>query len=324
MLSKTLEYGPDAYRAEQAQDLELRSGCPVLTCMLTAGIAAWDAIRLFDVNDDNAAFAMAMVATGTAVSTIAGTFITASSTTFGLGPIAWFGVALSLSGFLLYLFFKDSEMEIWLKNGPFSEKTSTKLAFLKQPDKAFHYFISQLMSLSITTYKSDNFIHEPERYNTFKKLGATHAIFVRTNLLQLINSNKVKIHFYAREAIRKITAVTTRTGRSTETSLVNISSNNTAVLKIEDTQEGRLYYLKHNKKIPKTTNNNSLWRYWKYEEQKLEPAFVVRMQLHIENMIFPAPHLSSKQPDSVPTSEPTFGDDSWWANQIDYPHREVK
>jgi hypothetical protein len=99
--------------------------------LLTAGMAGWEAFRLSAKNDDDASAAMYMVAVGTVMSTIAtGLFTTSAPILFGMGPIAWLGIGIAVTGALLYMLFLDTPIEEWLKNGPFADDPSEQYAHL--------------------------------------------------------------------------------------------------------------------------------------------------------------------------------------------------
>ncbi|AXN05020.1 toxin VasX, partial [Vibrio anguillarum] len=199
---------------------------------LTAGIAGWDAMRRWQENDLDASVAMGMVAIGTLTTTVAtGFFTTSAPVLFGMGPVAWLGIGLSVAGFALYMFWKDTPMEAWLKNGPFGQSPSATYAHLQDPTTAFERFIGLIFNLSVKAYRLGAQTEFPEVFTQqMQVLGATHVIHVNTNLAALLNAQSVTVEFYARQAIEKKTITSSRTGSRESSELINLSPHNVTVI----------------------------------------------------------------------------------------------
>ncbi|MGT0149904.1 hypothetical protein ACT691_11465 [Vibrio metschnikovii] len=172
---------------------------------LTAGIAGWDAIRHWQNNDRDASVALGMLAIGTLTTTVAmGLFTNSAPVLFSMGPVAWLGIGLAVAGFALYMFWKDTPMEAWLKNGPFGQSPSPTYAHLQDPTTAFERFIGLIFTLSVNAYRLGAQTEFPKKFTEqMQRLGVTHVIYVNTNLAALLNAQSVRVEFYARQAIEK-------------------------------------------------------------------------------------------------------------------------
>lgn len=306
------------------QHLQLLKVASFAAGMLTAGIAVWDSVRLYSAKDNDAAMAMGMVAVGTAMTSIASTFFI-SSGFLGFGPIAWLGIGIAVAGGLLYYYFKDTPIETWLKNGPFGEEPATNgdYAKLQEPQEAFTQLINLVMSLSISTYSIDKIKLIPEDVEKFKLCGVTHGVLVRSNLLQLLNAEQVKLRFFARQAIKKHSKQITRTNTNpkAETTIIKQVKVSSSVIDTIDTNEGKLYLLNFNLKVPKETSELS-WPRIGTRIETFEPHFSVRAQLSIGDLAFPRLPLDQLDQKADPKADPKFTDkDYYWADEQHYPLR---
>ncbi|MDC5707238.1 hypothetical protein OPW41_20690 [Vibrio europaeus] len=289
--------------------------------LLTAGIAAWDTFKLAKNNDIDASIAMGMVATGTLVTTIAtGLFTTSAPVLFGMGPIAWLGIGVAVTGLALYTFFKDSPMEIWLKNGPFGADPSSNYNHLQDPKVAFNRFISLLFNLSIKSYRIEaETSFSKEITNRFKAQGVTHVVYLNTNLASLLNINAIDIHFHARQAIQRVTETISRTsvyGPDIETNVINQSKHDLAVIHQEDVEGGCAYFIQHNLTIPESYSEYSVWKNRSYT-YKFLPVLVIRARLQVEELYLPALPLEKQDEPSVPTANPDFTEeDKRWIKMV--------
>ncbi|QDO84264.1 hypothetical protein FM037_14765 [Shewanella psychropiezotolerans] len=290
--------------------------------MLTAVICLWDAARLYSNQDKDAAFAMGMVAIGTGLSSFASTFIASSSTFLGLGPIAWLGIAIAIGGGLLYYYFKDSPIETWLKNGPFgaSPATSGDYASLQQPQQALSQFINLIMSVSITVYPLDKVKIGPDTRAVLADKGVTHGIMLRSNLLQLLNADKIKVRFFARQAIAKTIKQVRRYGNSHSVEIINVDTINSTVIDSVTSAEGRVYFVVFDKKLPKDGMDNSWFKMTRPDFYTHQPHFMVRAQIEVDGQAFPALPINELNVLADPQAAPAFNEqDRYWADELNYP-----
>ncbi|MBL4831905.1 MAG: hypothetical protein JKY55_18745 [Aliivibrio sp.] len=288
--------------------------------MLTAAIAAWDASRLYSAQDKDAAMAMSMVALGTGISSIASTFISASTTLLGLGPIAWLGIAIAIGAGVLYYYFKDSPMETWLKNGPFGESpaTSGDYELLQDPQVALSQFINLIMSLSVTVYPIEQIKIDANALVMLKGKDVTHAVMLRSNLLQLINDDRVNVRVFARQSIAKTTEKIRRTGRSKSTDIITPDHSNTPIIDSLTTAEGRLFFMAFNKPVPKNSFSNS-WFKTQPNIYTYQPHFMVRAQIEIDDQAFPTLPINELAASDNPKALPVFSEhDKYWADELNY------
>ncbi|TQP97817.1 hypothetical protein FLL78_17700, partial [Vibrio cholerae] len=289
---------------------------------LTAGIAGWDSMRRWQENDLDASVAMGMVAIGTLTTTVAtGFFTTSAPVLFGMGPVAWLGIGLSVVGFALYMFWKDTPMEAWLKNGPFGQSPSATYAHLQDPTTAFERFIGLIFTLSVKAYRLGPQTEFSEVFTQqMQALGATHVIHVNTNLAALLNAQSVTVEFYARQAIEKKTITSSRTGSRETSELINLSSHNVSVIHQEQRNEGTAYFVKYDLTVPEYSTDFSLLMMRSYQ-YRYQPVFVLRTKLHVEQACFPTLALEERDDSRAVNVVPTFrldnnSDQDWAQNTV--------
>ncbi|WP_028021527.1 hypothetical protein [Enterovibrio calviensis] len=289
---------------------------------LTAGIALWDSIRLFNRHDYDASIAQGIIFAGTLVTTITtGFFTTSAPTLFGMGPAAWLGISIALAGFALYIHFKDSPMEIWLKNGPFRDSPPQKYLHLQDGNIAFNRFIDILFNVSLKMYHISKDTLLPEDIaKTMQLRGATHVIWVDTNLAALLNQNMVKAELFVRQSILQKTTKAKRASilESESSQIIKKDKKNSPILGQEISTNGYAFFVKHDIKIPEANTEFSFWSTTP-QAHTYKAAFVARARLIVGETVFPGPNLD----ESIPTnsrslsSTPTFEDDEkYWINQI--------
>ncbi|OXX29046.1 toxin VasX [Vibrio sp. V08_P9A1T1] len=289
---------------------------------LTAGIAGWDAMRCWQENDLDASVAMGMVSIGTLTTTVAtGFFTTSAPVLFGMGPVAWLGIGLSVAGFALYMLWKDTPMEAWLKNGPFGQSPSATYAHLQDPTTAFERFIGLIFNLSVKAYRLGAQTEFPEVFTQqMQALGATHVIHVNTNLAALLNAQSVAVEFYARQAIEKKTITSSRTGSRETSELINLSSHNVTIIHQEQRNEGTAYFVKYDLTVPEYSTDFSLLMMRSYQ-YRYQPVFVLRTKLHVEQASFPTLALEERDDSRAVNVVPTFAldnnsDQDWAQNTV--------
>ncbi|CCN69157.1 toxin VasX [Vibrio nigripulchritudo] len=281
--------------------------------LLTAGIAAWDSYKLFESSDTDAGLAMGMVAMGTLVTTLATGLFTSSATFLGLGPIAWIGVGIAVLGFVLYTIFKDTPIEVWLKNGPFGKDPSKEYKHLQDPKTAFNRFIGLIFNISIKSYSVEKQTELPASITEeVTALGATHVIWVNTNLASLFNKEKLKIEFFARQGIWRKTKETSRMGIDYSAELSEVRSNNLRVLKKVNTFDGYAFFVKHDLPLKSTSLETNMFKSKAYTHTYFR-AFNIRVRLRANDTIYPGPELDETFDNSKISSSPSFNkkDEDW-------------
>ncbi|WP_339719019.1 toxin VasX [Marinomonas primoryensis] len=285
--------------------------------LLTAGMAGWEAIRLSAKNDDDASMAMAMVAVGTTMSTLAtGLFTTGAPILFGMGPIAWLGIGIAVTGALLYMLFLDTPIEEWLKNGPFADDPSEQYAHLQDNNVAFERFVHCLFSVDIKAYQYGRQTGLPDAFNdTMQSKGVTHAIQVSSNLAALMGEDNARIEFYARPAIQEKVETRSRIGISHDEEVKPLGSKLLSILAQSDGPDSTVYFVKHDVALP-ATHSDSAWLGGKYHSYTYAKAFIARVRLHIGDEVFPMPALDQANFEAPVFDPPHFTDDEKsWINQ---------
>ncbi|WP_415891622.1 hypothetical protein ACMXYN_09590 [Neptuniibacter sp. PT8_73] len=282
---------------------------------LTTAIAVWDTCLLISAQDKDAAAAMAMVAIGTGLSTF-GSLYTA---TFLMSPLGWIGLTIALVGFGLYMLFKDSPMETWLKNGPFGARPDQTgdYKYLQQPDKAWQHFINLIMNLRIKTYPIDQIELSDEQRRKLAGKGVTHGVWLTSNLFGLSNSEHPTLHFYARQAILTSTQKFSRIGDHKPTEGVEqVDSTDALLLDQHKRDNGHIFFYRFNKTVPRDNMEyqflgNNAYSY------KYKAHFHTRAQLQIGDHTFPTPPLNKEEEAGSPSTTPTFKKgEYWWADEF--------
>ena len=181
------------------KNITLLKGTGIVGGILTTAVAIWDTAILIGEQDKDAAFGMGMFAAGTAISTI-GSLYTA---TFLLSPLGWIGLAIALTGFGLYLLFKDSPTQNWLTNGPFGKAPAKKghYAYLQEPQQGYQSLLSLILNIQIKIYPLHQVEIPADLRMRAEGLGATHAVWLSSNLLGIFDPDKVKIELHAKAAV---------------------------------------------------------------------------------------------------------------------------
>ncbi|MDA0150461.1 toxin VasX [Vibrio sp. LaRot3] len=285
---------------------------------LTAAIAGWDTIKLYQHNDLDASLAMGMITAGTLTTTVAtGFFTTSSPFLFGMGPVAWIGIAIALVGFMLYQWFKDSPIETWLKNGPFGQDPSDDYAHLQDNDIAFNRFIGLVFHLTSSIHRLDSQTpFSTQINNLMKSKGATHVVLLETNIASLIQNTKQTTSFFARESIFAITRDLTKANGNNET-IKPIKTNryNSPIIDIIKYDAGYAYFLRNEIKKPQeapmkyspSTRISKITRYGH--------GFIIRATIKVGNLTLPTPPLEETQSTAIPL-EPNFKNDKQWLQSI--------
>ena len=282
---------------------------------LTTAVAVWDTCLLISAQDKDAAAAMAMVALGTGLSTF-GSLYTA---TFLMSPLGWIGLTIALVGFGLYMLFKDSPMETWLKNGPFGARPdhTGDYKYLQQPDKAWQHFINLIMNLRIKTYPIDQIELSDEQRRKLAGKGVTHGVWLTSNLFGLSSSEHQTLHFHARQAILTSTQKFSRIGDHKPTeSVEQIDSTDALLLDQHKRDNGQIFFYRFNKTIPRDNMEYQFMGNNAYSH-KYKAHFHTRAQLQIGKHTFPTPPLNKEKEAGSPSTTPTFTKgEYWWADEF--------
>ncbi|WP_137170274.1 toxin VasX [Marinomonas sp. FW-1] len=288
--------------------------------LLTAGMAGWEALRLSAKNDDDASAAMYMVAVGTVMSTFAtGLFTTSAPILFGMGPVAWLGIGIAVTGALLYMLFLDTPIEEWLKNGPFAEGPGEQYAHLQDNKVAFERFVNCLFSVDIKAYQYGRQTALPEGFNAaMQAKGVTHAIRVSSNLAALMGEDNARIDFYVRPAaLEKIETRSSRTAAISHDEEVKTLGNRALpILAQSDGSDSTVYFVKHDVALPQA-HSESAWFGGKHHTYTYSKAFIARVRLHIGDEVFPMPALDKVTFEDEVFDPPHFTEDEKsWINQV--------
>ncbi|HGO5292198.1 TPA: toxin VasX [Photobacterium damselae subsp. damselae] len=252
--------------------------------VLTAALAAWDALRAWDKNDKDAAFAAGMLASGTAVTTLATTFY---SSLFMGGPIGWFGLAIAIAGGLGCLWFKDRPIESWLANGPFGKDKEARFrdeyAVLEDPKQALMTWLNFIIGIKVTVYpmnKVTGQLHlSADVLQRVKAKPKTHCIHIATNLPIALNEKNITIE--AVQAIKE-TQLTLNTAH-TSTKLMKLQALSPEGI----TSVGNSFiYFVNAPKLPEKKPITGMRTQTLYEE-----VVLVKARVTYQGTVFPLPSL---------------------------------
>lgn len=280
--------------------------------VLTTAVAVWDTCLLISAQDKDAAAAMAMVALGTGLSTF-GSLYTA---TFLMSPLGWIGLTIALVGFGLYMLFKDSPMETWLKNGPFGQRPdhTGDYKYLQQPDKAWQHFINLILNLRIKTYPIAKIELSEDLRRELAGKGITHGVWLTSNLFGLSRPEQQTLRFHARQAILTNTIKQSRFDKTETLSVDQLDPFDAPMLYQHKLDNGYVFFYRFNKTVPKKDGKFWPGPTYVYEHQA---HFHTRAQLQIDEHTFPTPPLSKEEEAGSPSRIPTFTKgEYWWANEF--------
>lgn len=289
--------------------------------LLTAGIAAYDNVNLVSHNDTDAAIGMGMVAVGAFIG--AWSSIAAAGTLGStLGPL---GIVLGIAGGLLYMWLKDTPIEVWISNGPFSKDPSDDYAHLQDADIAFKRLLSLLIAFDARAYSvSDEVILSADAKALLLDTDATHIVLVHSNLAQLLNQDKVELSLFAREGILEYQRIRSRSPDfAYEQNVINMDSSNIQSISHKETNNGDLYLFKFEKKVPDDKSETN-WIFMRFYEYHYEPAFIIRARLLVDDIVMPSPPLDdAMEPNYQLNQIPSFNEqDKFWIKSIATPKYE--
>ncbi|SHO59331.1 hypothetical protein [Vibrio quintilis] len=176
--------------------------------VITAGLMAWDAYRLWGNRDYDAAIGTSIMAAGTLLGTIGATFFETSATFLGLGPVGWFTLLVVGAGFAITYYCTDQPMEVWLKNGPFGKAPAEDgvYAYLSDsPEDAYIQLLNLFVNLKVECYAIDSSPLRADKKQLLKARHYSHYIYVHSNIAQLLNMSKqdLQIHTRFREVVEQ-------------------------------------------------------------------------------------------------------------------------
>ena len=233
-----------------------------------------------------------------------------------MGPIAWLGIGIAVTGALLYMLFLDTPIEEWLKNGPFAEDPGEQYAHLQDNKVAFERFVNCLFSVNIKAYHYDRQTGLPEGFNTaMQAKGVTHAIRVSSNLAALMGEDNARIEFYARPAMQEKVETRSRIGISHDEEVKLLGGRQVQILEQSDGLDSTVYFVKHDAALPDAHSDSSLWG-GKVHSYTYAKAFIARVRIYIGEDVFPMPALDQLTFEDEVFDPPHFTEnEKSWINQ---------
>ncbi|WP_155742041.1 hypothetical protein [Vibrio nigripulchritudo] len=282
-------------------------GC--IAGLVTSGIALRDSLISFSENDHDAGAAMGLVAIGSALSSFA--YLGAKGSLLSL--LGWWGLGFAVVGGLLYIGLKDSEMERWLKNGPFSDFPAGSLMQLQDSDIGYRHLVNLLLNFGVNLSTLERFIDNSdieipqEALSQIHSSGSTHVIYLRSNLHHILNTDLINESLYIREsALQEIREVDSGNLYASP-KFFPLSAENMVVQYEHNVLDGKLYFVTFTKPVPHT-KQQLIPQTYKMHEFSYQRAITVRAQLTVDEHSFPLPPMD-KPIDSPVRGIPHFDDD---------------
>ncbi|MDP2570627.1 hypothetical protein Q8W40_00425 [Vibrio penaeicida] len=296
-----------------AQEISRLTYAGCIAGLVTSGLALRDALISFSENDHDAGAAMGLVAIGSALSSFASLGAKGSL----LAMLGWWGLGFAVVGGLLYIWLKDSEMERWLKNGPFSDSPPDNLTQLQDSDIGYRHLVNLLLNFGVNLSTLERFIENSdieipqEALLQVHSSGSTHVIYLRSNLHHILNTDLINESLHIREsALQEIREVDSGNLYASP-KFFSLSADNMAVQYEHNVLDGKLYFVTFTKPVPQT-KQQLIPQTYKMHEFSYQRAITVRAQLTVDEHSFPLPPMD--QPiDSPVRGIPLFdNDDIGW------------
>jgi len=165
---------------------------------VTVGLLVWDSIRDWRAQDRDAAIAALISATGISVAILAGTVVRSGTAVGTAGPIVWVAMGIAIAAGIAYIYLNDTQLQTWFKNGPFgpSPATSGSYQALQDPHTARVQLVNLLLQSKADVYTLEQLRaqqHLPPKALADMPAGTTHAVWLRHNMGQLLDSSNVEI-----------------------------------------------------------------------------------------------------------------------------------
>lgn len=129
-------------------------------------------------------FARWLMVASSALAIIAPYF--AGATFLLLTPMMWAALIIGLIAAGLIYLFQDTQLESWLKNGPFSA-SGTSMTHLLDPTEAYYRLIGLFAGINIDIYRTDRTVSTYQtRYGMMRQVGVSDDIRVNNHLVSLL------------------------------------------------------------------------------------------------------------------------------------------
>lgn|GEM_PF-1837616 len=250
--------------------------------VITGLLAFWDSIRLFGKNDHDAAIATAIFATGTIVTGVIGNAFKLSL----LGVVGLILFAVAIGAIITAEFLKDSPLEEWLKNGPFTKYSVGHDYQDLKNDAEFSWYqlLNTLLSLRATIKPLKKSGLSEAEYQLLKTRGVDYQIEVGSNMGALLVDSDAKpvYKLVTREVDMKIS----HSGGSMFGDFRPASGNEVQPVFTKKIQGGCIeYFSSSNRDVAFGTPNRVT------TSQYTEIACA--LQLKVDDKFFPAPSMDS-------------------------------
>ncbi len=123
---------------------------------LSAVMSAWEMAESIQLNDEDAALGHGIAMAGSAGVAMAGLGSSGVTMLAFLGPYGWAFLGIAILGSVLAYVFADTDLEKWVKLGPFSADQETRMSHEyagKKPQYVLERFMGMLMQPSMTMKK---------------------------------------------------------------------------------------------------------------------------------------------------------------------------
>lgn len=153
--------------------------------VVALGNSLYDVMSTANRREDGVVrFARWLLVASSALAIIAPYF--AGATFLLLTPMMWAALVIGLIAAGLIYLFQDTQLESWLKNGPFSA-SGTSMTHLLDPTEAYYRLIGLFAGINIEISRTDHVVSSYEtRYGTMRQFGTSDDIRVNNHLVSLL------------------------------------------------------------------------------------------------------------------------------------------
>ncbi|WP_415897760.1 hypothetical protein ACMXYX_04795 [Neptuniibacter sp. QD72_48] len=267
--------------------------------VFTAVMTYWEALRLLERQDKDAAIAMGVAGTGLLLTSFYGIITKAA-----LGPIGWLIIAGTLAALAAAILLTDEEIEIWLKHGPFGYGSDAEkyVDLNNDPAFAWYHLINIMLNTQVKIEPLKQGKLPAEHYQYLKQTGIDTQITVNGNIQSLLSNEEHQANYQLDlqevEIKRQMSGGNIMGGHPIKTGRAFSSKT----LYSFQTDHGMIHYLKS------ATGKSHLGAAQKLVN-KTYSEWQLRLKLQVNDYSFPAPEMhKGKASLSKISDHPDFSD----------------
>ncbi|WP_292953103.1 MULTISPECIES: hypothetical protein [unclassified Neptuniibacter] len=278
---------------------------------ITALMTLWEAFRLHQKQDTDAAIAMGVAGTGLLL-----TSFYAISPKATLGPIGWLMISVTMAALATAILLTDDDIEIWLKHGPFGHGSEAEKYTDLNNDPAFawYHLINIMLNIQVKIEPLKQGTLPDQHYQYLKQTGIDTQITVNGNIQSLLSNDEHQANYHLElqevEIKRQMSGGNIMGGHPVKTgrafqgeTLYSFKAEHGMIHYLRSTTEKS--HLNAGQKV--VADNYSEWQ--------------LRLKLQVNEFSFPAPEMHNGKAalDKI-SSQPDFSDSNPLGWLSDYEH----